>query len=320
MRGPRAGRRPRCPPAAARPPGTALDPLPRPSPTAPTTTGRRAARSSTAHGRGRHRAGPARAGRRALRRLRRARLGAGHGQGHGQGGPGGPAGMPQVPLARRTATPRRRRPRRWTTVGGELGLPAVREAGQPGLVGRRHPRPTTATSCGGRATLRLQLRRVGRGRGGGHRPRDRGRRARQRRAAGRRCPARSCPAAEFYDYEDKYLDGAGRAGHPRRPAAPRSPSSSSDLAVAGLPGAAVRGHGPRRLLLRGGRPRACCSTRSTPSRASRPISMYPKLWEASGLPYAELIDELVAPRPRAPRAPDQDPSDQPHLPRGAPGN
>jgi len=24
-----------------------------------------------------------------------------------------------------------------------------------------------------------------------------------------------------------------------------------------------------------------------------PISMYPKLWEASGLPYAELIDELI---------------------------
>ena len=24
-----------------------------------------------------------------------------------------------------------------------------------------------------------------------------------------------------------------------------------------------------------------------------PISMYPKMWEATGLPYAELIDELV---------------------------
>ena len=24
-----------------------------------------------------------------------------------------------------------------------------------------------------------------------------------------------------------------------------------------------------------------------------PISMYPKLWEASGVPYGELIDELV---------------------------
>jgi D-alanine-D-alanine ligase len=25
-----------------------------------------------------------------------------------------------------------------------------------------------------------------------------------------------------------------------------------------------------------------------------PISMYPKLWEASGLPYAKLIDELIS--------------------------
>jgi D-alanine-D-alanine ligase len=24
-----------------------------------------------------------------------------------------------------------------------------------------------------------------------------------------------------------------------------------------------------------------------------PISMYPKLWQASGIPYAELIDQLV---------------------------
>ena len=24
-----------------------------------------------------------------------------------------------------------------------------------------------------------------------------------------------------------------------------------------------------------------------------PISMYPKLWEASGIPYAELIDRLI---------------------------
>jgi D-alanine-D-alanine ligase len=24
-----------------------------------------------------------------------------------------------------------------------------------------------------------------------------------------------------------------------------------------------------------------------------PISMYPKLWEASGLPYAQLIDRLI---------------------------
>jgi D-alanine-D-alanine ligase len=25
-----------------------------------------------------------------------------------------------------------------------------------------------------------------------------------------------------------------------------------------------------------------------------PISMYPRMWQASGLPYARLIDELVA--------------------------
>ena len=32
-----------------------------------------------------------------------------------------------------------------------------------------------------------------------------------------------------------------------------------------------------------------------------PISMYPKLWSASGLSYPELIDELVAPGGRTSR-------------------
>ena len=34
-----------------------------------------------------------------------------------------------------------------------------------------------------------------------------------------------------------------------------------------------------------------------------PISMYPKLWEATGVTYGELIDELVGAGARAPRPP-----------------
>ena len=44
---------------------------------------------------------------------------------------------------------------------------------------------------------------------------------------GRRCPARSCPAHEFYDYEDKYVDGRRRAAHPGRRSPTRRPPRSA---------------------------------------------------------------------------------------------
>ena len=72
--------------------------------------------------------------------------------------------------------------------------PAVlREAGEHGLVGRRH-QGAHGRGAARRHRRRPDLRRVGRRRGGRRRPGDRGRRARQHRARRRRAPARSCPA------------------------------------------------------------------------------------------------------------------------------
>ena len=51
----------------------------------------------------------------------------------------------------------------------------------------------------------------------------------------------------------------------------------------------------------GGRGFLCNEANTIPGFT--PISMYPKLWQASGVPYAALIDELVQPGPRAPRPP-----------------
>ena len=71
-----------------------------------------------------------------------------------------------------------------TAVEAELGLPVLREAGEHGLVGRRvegaRPRP----SCDAAIAHALDVRRVDPRRGGGRRPRDRGRRARRRPAGG----------------------------------------------------------------------------------------------------------------------------------------
>ena len=299
--------------------GTAVEPLPAVMPAVGRRrAGRRPAAAARPHGRGRHRAGPARAGRRALRRRRRARLGALAWTRPRPRTSSRPTGIPQVPwLALRdtevdvdaAAVGRGRRSSAYPLFVKPANLGSSVGVSQGARPRRARRRPSA---------LAAQLRRVGRGRGGRRRPRDRGGRARQRRppgvGAGRDRPRRtsstttrtstSTARAELLIPADLPAEVAEDVPAPGR---------------AGLPGAAVRGHGPRRLLLRGGRPRACCSTRSTRSRASRPISMYPKLWEATGLPYDRAHRRAGAPGPRAPRAPDQDPSDQPHLPRGAPG-
>ena len=124
------------------------------------------------------------------------------------------------------------------------------------------------------------------------RPRDRGGGARQRRAACIACPARSCPSHEFYDFDDKYLDGIARASASRRRLSDDATERVAALAVEAYRALRVRRHGPRRLLLRRGRPRVP-RERAEHDPGFTPISMYPKLWEASGLPYDELVDELV---------------------------
>ena len=134
----------------------------------------------------------------------------------------------------------------------ELGLPCfVKPANMGSSVGvtqgphrrgaaRRHrPRP--------------DLRRVGRRRGGRRRPRDRGRRARQHRPAGVG-PGEIVPGAEFYDYEDKYVTDGAQLLIPA-PLTRRADRRGAGAGRARVRGAALRRPGPRRLLLRGGRPR-----------------------------------------------------------------
>ena len=106
--------------------------------------------------------------------------------------------------------------------------------------------------------------------------------------------------ADFYDYSDKYFDGNAATTVPA--------SIDSELAerareLAVRTFEAMRCHGMARVdlfLLDEGR---ADDGRADGGRllvnevntipGFTPISMYPKLWEASGLPYAELIDELV---------------------------
>jgi D-alanine-D-alanine ligase len=99
------------------------------------------------------------------------------------------------------------------------------------------------------------------------------------------------PGAEFYDYEDKYVDGTAKL---------MIPAPLPDDVTAELQALAVRAF--RALGCEGmarvdffyeehGRGLLVNEINTIPGFT--PISMYPKLWAASGVPYPELIDELI---------------------------
>lgn len=105
-------------------------------------------------------------------------------------------------------------------------------------------------------------------------------------------PGEVRPGAEFYDYADKYLDGSAELVIPAD-LSDDVRHQVSQIAMAAF--RALRAEGMARVDFfyeEGGRGLLLNEINTIPGFT--PISMYPKLWAASGLPYAELIDELVA--------------------------
>ncbi|MGA1353099.1 MAG: D-alanine--D-alanine ligase, partial [Ilumatobacteraceae bacterium] len=105
------------------------------------------------------------------------------------------------------------------------------------------------------------------------------------------------PGREFYDYEDKYIGDGATLLIP----APLSDAESAAVRNMALQVfRAVRAEGmarvdfffeERRADGSEGRGFLCNEINTIPGFT--PISMYPKLWQASGVAYAELIDELI---------------------------
>jgi D-alanine-D-alanine ligase len=99
------------------------------------------------------------------------------------------------------------------------------------------------------------------------------------------------PGHEFYDFADKYLDGGAKLLIPA-PLAEADAAHVRELAVQVF--RALRGEGLARIdffFEEGGRGFLCNEANTMPGFT--PISMYPKLWQATGLGYADLLDELV---------------------------
>jgi D-alanine-D-alanine ligase len=104
-------------------------------------------------------------------------------------------------------------------------------------------------------------------------------------------PGEVVPGHEFYDYADKYLDDAARYLVPAPLAAP---AAAEVRALAVRAYEALRCEGMARVDFfyeEGGRGFLVNEVNTIPGFT--PISMFPKLWEASGVAYPALLDRLV---------------------------
>ena len=99
------------------------------------------------------------------------------------------------------------------------------------------------------------------------------------------------PGNDFYDYEDKYVTDSATLMIPAQLTAQQS-DELRQLALRAYE--TLRCEGMARVdffFEEDGRGFLCNEINTIPGFT--PISMYPKMWEASGLGYSDLIDELV---------------------------
>ncbi|MFZ9843103.1 MAG: D-alanine--D-alanine ligase family protein [Ilumatobacteraceae bacterium] len=106
------------------------------------------------------------------------------------------------------------------------------------------------------------------------------------------------PGREFYDYEDKYVGDGAKLLVP----APLSDEEAAQVRGLALRVfRAVRAEGMARVDFfyeekrrDGGKGRGFLCNEINTIPGFTPISMYPKLWQATGISYPALIDELIA--------------------------
>jgi D-alanine--D-alanine ligase len=104
-------------------------------------------------------------------------------------------------------------------------------------------------------------------------------------------PGEIVTGAEFYDYEDKYVTGSAKLVIPAE-LPPEAIEEAQRLALVAY--RALRGADLGRVDFFYESPgRGLLLNEMNTMPGFTPASMYPRLWQASGLPYTELIDELV---------------------------
>ena len=100
------------------------------------------------------------------------------------------------------------------------------------------------------------------------------------------------PGKEFYDYEAKYLSEGSVPVIPAKISREQN-RKIREMAVAAFKACDLAGLARVDFLMEpGGKQRICVNEVNTMPGFTQ-ISMYPKLWEASGLSYKELITQLI---------------------------
>jgi len=105
-------------------------------------------------------------------------------------------------------------------------------------------------------------------------------------------PGEIIPSRDFYDYEAKYLDEGSQLLIPA-PLTAAQTAEIQQLAIKAFQ--AVDGAGMSRVdFLMARETGALYLNEVNTIPGFTTVSMYPKMWEASGLPYAGLLDRLIA--------------------------
>jgi D-alanine-D-alanine ligase len=102
-------------------------------------------------------------------------------------------------------------------------------------------------------------------------------------------PGEIIPSREFYDYEAKYVDDGSKLLIPA-PLPEETVKRIQELAIRAYQVAGCEGMARVDFLMRGDE-LYVSEINTIPGFTM--ISMYPKLWEASGLPFSRLLDELI---------------------------
>jgi D-alanine-D-alanine ligase len=105
-------------------------------------------------------------------------------------------------------------------------------------------------------------------------------------------PGEIIPSREFYDYESKYIDEDSRLLIPA-PLSPDQVKVAQEMALTAFRILECSGLARVDLFLEKATGKFYVNEINTLPGFTT-ISMYPKLWEASGIPYPELVDRLIA--------------------------
>lgn len=105
------------------------------------------------------------------------------------------------------------------------------------------------------------------------------------------CQVKSCPSRTFYSYEAKYIDENGAILDIPAKLSEDMVQKVQNLAIAAYKTLCCEGMARVDMFLKDNGDLIVNEINTLPGFTK--ISMYPKLWEETGLPYDQLIDRLI---------------------------